>query len=303
MRQFFREMMTACRNRLARYWIRAPKRESLTVENIMRVGKAVQDASIRAAFATPGLCVTAVRNSPTAAKKTVRGTVRYTLAAIWFAIMSVVHVFGDSFAWTLRNGKAMTLMTVSLAFLVVGFVRLNQYSVPMLRGDYAQAAKGKTEFNFADKDTGPQQEIFAEDTWFTKAVMATLRLTWKATDTVVGDRRGAKFNQGFELYQTNQYEDAVIALTKAYAALSDNDGNVKPQHTKLAAEIQFLIGNAYANKKKESEAISAYKLSLKHDPNNIITIYNLERLLASGGGKGGNDGDKPKPSSPSNTKL
>jgi len=303
MRQFFSRLMRACRNTVVRLGLRTPTRDAISVKNLMRAGKAAQEASLRAAVATPALCVAAFHATPEAARKTVKGTVKYTLFAIWFTLMSVVHVFGDSLRWALKNWRPVGLLLGSLLLLVIGFVRLNQYSVPMLRGDYQKAAKGLTDYNFADKGEDPLPEMFAEDTWFTEAVVTTLRACWKATDTVVGDRRGAKYNLGFELYQSNQYDDAATALTKAYASLTDKDGNVKPTHRKLAADIQFLIGNAYANSKKESEAINAYKLSLKHDPDNIITIYNLERLLSSGGGKGGNDGDKPKPANPSNTKL
>jgi tetratricopeptide (TPR) repeat protein len=222
-----------------------------------------------------------------------------------FTVMSVIHMFGDSFCWALKNWRPVGLLLGSALLLLTGFVRLNQYSVPMLRGDYQKAARGLTDYTFDEKEEDPLSGMFAEETWFTETVVTTLRTSWRATDTIVGDRRGAKYNLGFELYQSSKYEDAATALTKAYAALTDSDGNVKPHHKQLAADIQFLLGNAYANSKKEEEAISAYKLSLKHDPNNIITIYNLERLLNSSGGKGGNDGDKPKPanSSKSNTKL
>lgn len=228
---------------------------------------------------------------------------RQMVVVISFMVMSVVHVFGDSSRWALKNWRPVGMLIGSALLLATGFVRLNQYSVPMLRGDYEKAAKGLTDYNFADKEEGPLPELFAEETWLSKSVVATLRASWQATDTVVGDRRGARYNLGFELYQNNQYEAATTALTKAYASLTDRDGNVEPRHKQLAADIQFLIGNAYANSHKNEEAISAYKLSLKHDPDNIITIYNLERLLSSGGGKGGNDGDKPKPANPSNTKL
>lgn len=228
---------------------------------------------------------------------------RFFSRTIGFTATSVVHFAGNSLRWAAKNWRPVGLLIGSALLLLIGFVRLHQYSVPMLRGDYQKAARGLTDYNFADKDEEPLPEMFEEETWFNQAVVATLRATWQATDTVVGDRRGAKYNHGFELYQNNQYDDAATALTKAYASLTDKDGNVKPLHRQLAADIQFLIGNAYANRKKESDAINAYKLSLKHDPNNIITIYNLERLLSNGGGKGGNDGDKPKPANPSNTKL
>lgn len=220
-----------------------------------------------------------------------------------FVVLSVVHVVRDSARWLVRNWKAMTLLMMSIALLVIGFVRLHDYSVPMLRGDYETAGKGKTEFDFADKDTAPQPaELVVEDSMFNRVVVRSIKLSGAATDTVVGDRRAAKFNHGFELYQATRYEESVKVLTRAYAGLTDRDGNVRAEHAELASKIQFLIGNAHANSNKNGEAISAYTLSLKHDPNNVDTIYNLERLL-NDGGKGGNDGDKPKPSNPTNTKL
>lgn len=285
MRKIFQRTVAATRSRLARFMYR-----------LVRIRR--EPARIRSGLAHVARVALV---SGVSARK------RLTLSGIKggavFIALAVVHVFGDSARWLARNWKAMTLLMMSLALLVIGFVRLHDYSVPMLRGDYEDAGKGKTEFDYADKDTAPQPaELVVEDSLLNRVVVRSIKLGGWATDTVVGDRRAAKFNHGFELYQATRYEESVKVLTRAYAALTDRDGNVKAEHAELAAKIQFLIGNAHANSNKDGEAISAYKLSLKHDPNNVDTIYNLERLLNSGG-KGGNDGDKPKPSNPTNTKL
>jgi len=220
-----------------------------------------------------------------------------------FLTMCNVHVFGDILKYMLKNWKAFAIMALSLALLAIGFVRLQFYSVPMLRSDYEYAAKGKTEFDFADKETAPELEIYGKDSKLDQIAIATIQAARRGIDGAVGDRVGGKFNRGYSLYLETRYDDAARELSKAYAALTDSEGKVKPKYEKLASQIQFLIGNAYANQKKEGEAISAYQLSLTHDPDNLVTIYNLERLLSNGGGKGGKDGDKPKPSNPQNTKL
>lgn len=229
---------------------------------------------------------------------------RALLGVLIYVAMAFVHVFTPVWLFARRERKALAVMSVSLVLFGIGLLRLQLYSVPMLRGDYESAARGKTEYNFEVEDDTPQPaDLFQSDSLFQRTVDGSIRLAGRTSDALVGDRVAAKFNHGLELYRESRYEEAVKALGRAYAAVSDGDGKVKPGYQKLASEIQFLIGNSNANSNKIPEAVDAYKLSLTHDPDNMTTIYNLERLLSSGGGDGGDNGDKPKPANPINTRL
>lgn len=235
--------------------------------------------------------------------RVVCGTPRFLLNAFLLCVRSVKSVGGAALSYGKRNWKPLGLLAFSLALLTVGFVRLHDYDVPMLRHDYKEASRGKTEYDFSDKDEGPQLDMFPKDGFLFRSVVASIHAGQQSVDFTVGDRVTAKFNHALSLYRENNYEEAVKAFNNAYRAMSDKDGQVKRGYEKLAAQTQFMIGNALCNSGKDSEAVSAYQLSLTYDPNDVVTIYNLERLLSKGGGKGGDKGDKPKRSNPNKTKV
>ncbi len=236
-------------------------------------------------------------------KASIVGSPKFALGTFLFVLRSVRNVVVAWSRWSKRNWKPLSLLTISLGLLGVGFVRLHDYDVPMLRKDYFKAGQGKTDYNFEDKDDSPQMEIFVKDSFLYRTVTATIHGAGLATDTVVGDRVTAKFNNALSLYQQSRYEEAIKAFNNAYRSMSDKNGQVKRGYEKLAAQAQLMIGNAFCNSGKDSEAINAYQLSLTYDPDNLVTIYNLERLLSNGGGGGKDNGEKPKPSNPNKTKV
>ncbi len=236
-------------------------------------------------------------------KHAVCGSPRFALKAFLATGRAFASVVRGLLKYGKRNWKPLGLLAFSLVVMTVGLVRLHDYDVPMLRQDYKEAARGKTEYDFSDKDEAPQPDLYQKDSFFFRSVVATIHAGQQGVDLTVGDRVTAKFNNALSLYQEHRYEEAVKAFNNAYRAMSDKDGQVKRGYEKIAARTQFMIGNALCNSGKESEAISAYQLSLTYDPNDIVTIYNLERLLSKGGGSGGDKGDKPKPSNPNKTKV
>lgn len=201
--------------------------------------------------------------------------------------------------------RAFALMLVSSILLLAGFTRLYDYTTPMLRGDWSEAGKYKYHLDFDEVDPTepkPDPTMIVEDSVLDKVVKLSIISANRFCDFVVGDRVPARYNNGLTLYRETNYSEAIVKLNNAYRSLGDGSGGIKPGYRRRAAELQFLIGNAYANLQKTDEAVQAYQLSLQFNPNDQITIYNLERLLSSGGGKGG-QGDKPKSANPNKTKL
>lgn len=228
-----------------------------------------------------------------------RATLRIAGGALRWMLSAAVRMYRA----VLRNWLALAVLFLSLLVLGTGFVRIAGYTVFMTRGDYENAAMNKFQENYDEPDNGPPQpELFGQESTFDKVVIWSINTWCQTEDTVIGDRVAAKFNHALALYQDHKYSEAVPAFNKAYAACSNKGGKIQPKYRELASVIQLHVGNAYANQGKIDEAVAAYQLSLTYDPNNLITIYNLERLLSNGGGKGGGKGDKPQ-GNPLNEKI
>lgn len=102
-----------------------------------------------------------------------------------------------------------------------------------------------------------------------------------------GNYGKANYNLGNALYQEKNYKEAVpeFELTAKTA---------KDKITK--AEAYHNIGNAMMEQKQYQQAVDAYKNSLRNNPNDDETRYNLavaQKMLKKEGG-GGNDKDKNK---------
>lgn len=198
---------------------------------------------------------------------------------------------------------AVVVLLASIACFAIGTIRLLDYSLPMLQGRYELAAQNKWQARYEDADDTSNSLFDYQPTLIDRVGETIYSTSLKSTETVVGDRVAAKFNHGLSLYRQNSYSQSVTALEKAYAACHQDDGRLAPEYVELGGLIQLLIGNAYANDGKTGEAVGAYQKSLSHDPNNQTTIYNLEKLQSASGGKGGEDGDKPKPINPANDRI
>ncbi len=102
----------------------------------------------------------------------------------------------------------------------------------------------------------------------------------KAADSEVEFKKGlekspnnfqANFNLGDSYYKEQNYPDAL----KAYSsALSKTNNNL------LKAKVYHNIGNALLQSKKYKESVNAYANSLKLNPNDQDTKYNLSYALS-----------------------
>ena len=108
----------------------------------------------------------------------------------------------------------------------------------------------------------------------------------------------AWYGAGLIAYQQEDYAAAKENLSKAYSALSSEDGQIKPSDNLIAGEIQFLLALTHERTKQNFMAIEAYKQALRHNPDHMVAKYNLERLLSARGGSGGagaGEGDTSAP--------
>lgn len=78
----------------------------------------------------------------------------------------------------------------------------------------------------------------------------------------------AQYNLANTLYRQEKYEEA----TEIYKSLAENQKIDK----KIRAKSYHNMGNSFLKKEKYKESIDAYKKSLKVDPNDKETKYNLE---------------------------
>jgi len=97
------------------------------------------------------------------------------------------------------------------------------------------------------------------------------------------------FNIGDALYKSKQYENARQAMTASAKATTDKKEQARAYHN---------VGNTFMEEKKWEDAINAYKQSLRLDPTDADTKYNLayaNAMLKKNGGKDNKDNkDKNK---------
>lgn len=91
------------------------------------------------------------------------------------------------------------------------------------------------------------------------------------------------FNMGDALYKAQQFDGARQALSASAKASKDKKEQARAYHN---------VGNTFMEEKKWEEAINAYKQSLRLDPTDADTKYNLAyanaMLKKNGGGKDNN---------------
>jgi len=76
------------------------------------------------------------------------------------------------------------------------------------------------------------------------------------------------YNQGASLYKQGKYEEAAKAITKVLENTNLSD--------KVKAKAYHNLGNSLFQQEKYKESIEAYKKSLKANPKDMDTKYNLE---------------------------
>lgn len=102
---------------------------------------------------------------------------------------------------------------------------------------------------------------------------------YSALESPVGDDVDAMY--GYALRSFKERGDsyrAKLYLSDAYNKLTHNSGLVPVGEEERASRIQHMIGVVNESEKQFRIAIAAYEESLKANPNNLESKYNLERL-------------------------
>lgn len=92
----------------------------------------------------------------------------------------------------------------------------------------------------------------------------------KALEAEKKDPIRAEFNLGDALYKQERYEEATNQFAKVATQAQASDLKAKAYHN---------LGNSYTKQEKYKEAIEAYKNSLKLNPKDEETRYNLAKSL------------------------
>lgn len=99
-----------------------------------------------------------------------------------------------------------------------------------------------------------------------------------AVEASVGDEVLAWYARGVERYRLGDHRNAKRILTEAFNKLTRETGLVPEDRRQLGSDIQHLLGVVNEHEKQFRLAVSAYEESLKLEPNNLASKYNLERL-------------------------
>jgi len=118
-----------------------------------------------------------------------------------------------------------------------------------------------------------------------------------AAESPVGDRVKAMYGLGLQFYQQGNLPYAKQVLSDALNELTAQTGIVPEDRRRIGSDIQHLLGVVNEHDKQFRLAIAAYEESLKLEPNNYASKYNLERLKQQYPDLGKN---KPDPRDPSN---
>ncbi len=86
------------------------------------------------------------------------------------------------------------------------------------------------------------------------------------------------YNAGNTYYRQNNYEQAQQTLLQSLQKANDSEPK-NPTHQSLAGNAFHNLGNTFYNTNRFSEAIEAYKESLRLNPKDMDTKYNLELAL------------------------
>lgn len=122
-----------------------------------------------------------------------------------------------------------------------------------------------------------------------------------ALESPVGDKVDAMYGYAVKAFeQQGDTYRAKIWLSDAYNELTKNTGLVPADRREMASKIQHMLGVVNEAEKQFRLAISAYEESLKANPGNMDSKFNLERLKNKYPDLGGQKPDQQGGNAPGN---
>lgn len=122
-----------------------------------------------------------------------------------------------------------------------------------------------------------------------------------ALESPVGDKVNAMYGFGVKAFEEwGDARRAKIWLSEAYNELTKNTGLVPADRRETASKIQHMLGVVNEADEQFRLAIAAYEESLKSNPDNMDSKYNLERLKKKYPDLGGQKPDQQGGNAPGN---
>lgn len=173
--------------------------------------------------------------------------------------------------------KKTPIMKISLLFIISMSVffsvsaQTNQELKSMRSGNrqYQQAEKlHKEVIELQKQNRQSNQSIIADKERKAQQLYESANTDYIKANTSIGNYYKSLYNQAATLYRQGKYEDAVKKLEPVVENSNVSD--------KVKAQAYYNLGNSLLKSEKYAESIDAYKKSLKANPKDMDTKYNLE---------------------------
>lgn len=173
--------------------------------------------------------------------------------------------------------KKTPIMKISLLFIISMSVffsvsaQTNQELKSMRSGNrqYQQAEKlHKEVIELQKQNRQSNQSIIADKERKAQQLYESANTDYIKANTSTGNYYKSLYNQAATLYRQGKYEDAVKKLESVVENSNVSD--------KVKAQAYYNLGNSLLKSEKYAESIDAYKKSLKANPKDMDTKYNLE---------------------------
>ena len=175
------------------------------------------------------------------------------------------------FAW-LKNKQLFVLMF----FACVGFSqKLSSQTTEEIKAlrqgnrDYSAAAKLEKEAaGLEEKNRESNKQEIAVKKQQAQQLYEQASTNYLKSNTSTGSYYKSLYNQAASLYKQGKYEEAAKEVTKVIENTNVSD--------KVKSKAYHNLGNSLMHQEKYKEAIDAYKRSLKANPSDMDSKYNLE---------------------------
>jgi Ca-activated chloride channel family protein len=134
---------------------------------------------------------------------------------------------------------------------------------------YSAAAKLEKEAeNMEEKNRESNKQEIAVKKQQAQQLYEQASTNYLKSNTSTGNYYKSMYNQAASLYKQGKYEEAAKEMTKVIENTNVSD--------KVKSKAYHNLGNSLMQQEKYSEAIDAYKRSLKANPSDMDTKYNME---------------------------